>query len=145
MVNFIMKNLKKVALLFFVIGLFSFYPLSILTMAHNSTGMDHEMITMPNIMEASGIGQCLNFHLNLMHVFSQSLPLTSSLFIVLIVSLALALFGVSIKALINIFFASFRIKYKRLRKRSLEVFFRQLGFWLVFAHQKSFAHAFALA
>lgn len=150
------NSLRITTLLFLIVALFGLYPTSVLTMDHDltptkaiSSEMRHDTPKTGHDAHSAPIQDtqnCINFHLGLMDDFSQSLPLNSSVLLI-VALLASLLTGLSflISQILFLYSDLLRQRLRRLRKKSLEAYIAQLGFWLNLIQKKSPAFAFAKA
>ena len=143
MPDLILNHLKKSAVIFLIAGAFGFYTASILTMHHEDGMMVNCPIGMTQGTGTQNPDACLSYHLGLMHNLSEISP--QNLSIRFIALLLVVLIGFSILAFVDSiesFYSRLRVRFRRLFEKSLEVFFVQLGFWLVLFEKRDPEFAF---
>ncbi len=153
--NFLLQNnFKRTAILFLILGLFSFYVLSIVTMVHmntntsenaniNNISMSHNEM---NHQEQSPQNDCVSYHLGLLHNLSEFS--FTNLGVRSLAVLLLVFFGFTFFYLLKFtqsYFSKLRIRFRQLYEKTVTVFALQLGYWLTLLEKRDPSCAFAIA
>lgn len=141
-----LNKFQTIMLIFFAAGVFGFYTASILTMQHEENNMVNCPVGVSHGMETQNPDFCVTYHLGLMHNLSESSPLRINFQILALLLASLILFvAISLVSLLENFYSRLKVRCRWLFEKTLEIFFAQLGFWLILFEKRDPSYASVLA